>query len=337
MITMSGLGRLGQWGNQIFQYAFIRTYAKRHGIPYQCAPWAGQEFFGHEDPPVSVVLPDRNERRKPYPNEPEFGFPLPPEGPEFHGSNFTGWAQYHTSWYAPDKDFIQGLFRPTAETAFVYSPLLNRVKTPDSTLVVLHLRRGDAGRMIYFLTPILWCLEWLDTNWGRFNNPIFYLATEDVSLKPWFADYGVRTADDLGVAMRAISPRHYEYPWDKTGKFARQMTFFPDWYVMQNADVVVAAESTFGVSAAWTNTCIKEFWRPRLSLRGFEQCDPWDMDVSPREHLDDYPDIPGVQIDSNPDFASHWRNYKPRHPSVPETRQSILEWLRTHSAGKESP
>lgn len=328
---MSKLGRIGQWGNQIFQYAFLRTIAKRCQVPYQCPPWAGQVFFGHQDPPVTANLPSKHESFAPCSYEACFGVPIPPCGNEFCHCDYDGWAQFHTSWYAPDKEFIQGLYCAPEATKVKYGPLISSLRDRGDTIVSLHLRRGDAGRMIYFLTPIIWCLEWLETNLQRFTRPVLFLATEDASLKQWFTRYGVITADDLGVKFLPIAPDKYTFPWQRQLAFSRQMTFFPDWYVLQNADVVVAAESTFSVSAAWVNRSLREFWRPRLSLKGFEQCDIWNTEVSPREHLNDFPGIPGTQIDANPLYHSHWRSYKPKHPSVQETPHTIAAWITGHA------
>src|SRR5687768_4815779 len=54
---MSALGKMGLFGNQIFQYAFLRLCARASRAEYQCAPWSGQRLFGLTDPPVTVLLP----------------------------------------------------------------------------------------------------------------------------------------------------------------------------------------------------------------------------------------------------------------------------------------
>lgn len=329
-IQMTGHGTSGQWGNQLYTYSFVRTYAKRFEINYELPPWAGQVFFGHKDPPITDILPDHRERYEPYPWEPCFGTPIPPKGTEYHDRNFIGWAQYHGSWYAPDKEFIQGLFKATPGVAGLHDPYIEKLRSMGDTIISLHLRRGDSGRMIYALTPVIWCLRWLKENWKRYSNPVLFLATESVELKRWFKQYGVVTAEDLGVQFTAHPPALYKYPYDIGDHRARQLTFFPDWYIMQHSDVVVGSESTFSASAAWLNPTIQEYWRPRLSLQGFEKCDLWNEHVSPREHLNDYPFIPGTQIDSNPAFAPHWKGFKPKYASVPETDDMISSWIESN-------
>lgn len=329
-IQMQSLGKTGQWGNQVFQYAFIRTYASRNGIRYEVPSWAGQSFFGLDDPPISRRLPDRREHYGPSRHEERFGNPIPPSSNEYHDRNFIGWAQYHTSWYAPDKPFLQDLFTATPLLATQHEPLVDKLRQIGNPIVSIHIRRGDSGRLIYFFVPIVWYLQWLETNWSRFSNPVLFLATETLDYKRWFSHYNVITADDLGVSFQGTPHDKYSYPYDIGQHRARQLTFFPDWYILQHSDIIIGSESTFSASAAWTSRVNREYWRPRLSLQGFEQCDPWNMDVSPREHLNDFPGIPGTQIDSNPSFLEYWKGFKTTHPSVPETDEMIQSWLDAH-------
>ena len=322
-ISMKKLGIHGQFGNQIIQYAFIRTYAMRCGLDYRLAKWCGQYLFGHEDPPIDEKLPDWHESREPAQPDAIYGKPIPPVGDECAGRDVHGWFQYHTSWYAPDKPFIQSLFVPVSPARQRVVDTMARLRERGRTVVSIHLRRGDSGRLIFFFTPVVWCLKWLHQNWERFDEPVLFLATEDSSWAKYFHHYRPVLAEDLGIDYVHEAPDHYIYPYGRNYTDPRQLDFFPDWYVLQNSDVVVASDSTFSVSAAWTSTTIKEFWRPRLSLRGFEQCDPWDMDVVTREHLDNFPGIPGTQLDENSRFWGAWR---PKHPSVPETVEEIARW-----------
>jgi protein subunit release factor A len=47
VLTMSSIGKLGRFGNQLFQYAFLRICAERSGARIECPPWVGQALFGH--------------------------------------------------------------------------------------------------------------------------------------------------------------------------------------------------------------------------------------------------------------------------------------------------
>ena len=305
------------------EYAFLRTYARRFGLDYQCPDWGNKYLFGHNDPPVTTNLPTWLERREPCPHGDLYGVPIPDMGDLCVGHDYYGWAQFHTSWYAPDKEFIQSLFH-------VVSPERDRVlpalyNTMGDTVISLHLRRGDSGRLIFPLLPITWPLRWLHANWSRFKNPVLYIATENKTLAKHFHYYHPVMQEDLGIMPTGVPPPNYKYPHTKDNPSLQTVDWFPDWYILQHSDVILASDSAFSSSAAMMNHNIKEFWRPRLSLQGFEKVDPWNMPFITREHLDDWPGIPGTQIDSNLAFAHCWRGFRPKFPSVPETEEMIKE------------
>ena len=62
LITMSTFGTNGRFGNQIFQYAFLKIYAKEHDLQVQIPRWPiGEYLFGHQDPEISQILPQIRE------------------------------------------------------------------------------------------------------------------------------------------------------------------------------------------------------------------------------------------------------------------------------------
>ena len=68
MIAFNELGRYGRFGNQLFQYAFLRTTARRLGVKFFCPAWAGDGIF---------LLQDENERtRVPGPTDKSYQQPL---------------------------------------------------------------------------------------------------------------------------------------------------------------------------------------------------------------------------------------------------------------------
>lgn len=59
LITVTTMGR---FGNQLFQYAFARAYAEKHGFDFQCDPWLGSELFkGSQDKRITKRLPRKSE------------------------------------------------------------------------------------------------------------------------------------------------------------------------------------------------------------------------------------------------------------------------------------
>ena len=49
MIAFTRLGKMGQFGNQLFQYAFLRTTARRLGVRFYCPEWIGDKIFSLHD------------------------------------------------------------------------------------------------------------------------------------------------------------------------------------------------------------------------------------------------------------------------------------------------
>ena len=49
-VTMTSLGRNGGFGNQLFQYAYVKLYALRHGLTAKFPYWQGRELYRLADP-----------------------------------------------------------------------------------------------------------------------------------------------------------------------------------------------------------------------------------------------------------------------------------------------
>jgi hypothetical protein len=49
VISFKKLGQLGRLGNQLFQYAFLRTTAERLGVKFYCPEWLGDRIFQLND------------------------------------------------------------------------------------------------------------------------------------------------------------------------------------------------------------------------------------------------------------------------------------------------
>jgi hypothetical protein len=49
MISFKSLGKSGRLGNQLFQYAFLRTTARRLGVKFYCPEWLGDKIFKLND------------------------------------------------------------------------------------------------------------------------------------------------------------------------------------------------------------------------------------------------------------------------------------------------
>jgi hypothetical protein len=58
MLSMSNFGSNGRLGNQLFQYAFMRTWSERLGVKFAIPSWVGDEFFDLKDAHLRVHRTD---------------------------------------------------------------------------------------------------------------------------------------------------------------------------------------------------------------------------------------------------------------------------------------
>lgn len=299
-ITMSGFGNWGRAGNQFFQYAFLTGYAAKHGIELQLPKWVGTHLFGTHHPDISASLP-------PW-HEPGSGLshPTPPKQSELVNRDFHGYAQYHTSYFAPDRERIQKLFTPTKEIYYRLVHALDQLQHGSTggrkTVIGIHLRRGDYGRGIFPIVPTEWYLRWLSQHYAqRFGDTKLFISTEDKSLVKDFAEYNPIVVEDLGIELSDTPMKSCTYlRYDKTIKDKRAMDWYPDFYLLSHCDVILGPSSTFSFFAAMINKELKEYWRAELGCADFVKTDPWDSYPLLREHVRNYCHLKGVSLKSNP-------------------------------------
>jgi hypothetical protein len=264
LFTMRSLGTNGRFGNQLFQYAFLKIYARRHGLQVQTPAWIGQPLFGCNDPPLSRELPTICE----WCTEPEASLFINSRR-VFRDVDIWGWFQYHTSFYAPDQEYFRSLFAPMPAIAQPLDRAVSRLRTRGATIIGLHIRRGDFGYGYFYRTPTQWYLAWLERHWRTFEKPMLYIATDEPqTILPHFAAFNPLTAADLGPIDLPQAP------------------FFPDFYMLSRCDIAVISNSTFSVAACLLNRSGTAFHRPSLAGHGFVPFDPWNTPVLLPETLD---------------------------------------------------
>ncbi len=299
LVTLSRLGRMGRWGNQVFQYAFIRSYARTHGINYEVPRWIGQHLYGHDDPLLANTLPSYMEDREDGKYVAAQGYAFPPSGDAVVGHDFVGYAQFHTKYYQPNRDFIASLFQLTPDKQARFDAPVAQLRAKGKTVVGLHLRRGDTGRQIFYLTPNQWYLDWLNEYWPHLDDPVLFIATETPSDVEAFAEYNPVTSTGL-LSLTEDPYEFYNYLLpDMRAPTSSSMDWFPDWYFLTQCDILAIGNSTFGFTAAMMAKRLCECWRSRLSTQRFELINPWDEWPLTREDLRDFPGIPGTWYDTN--------------------------------------
>ena len=297
-ITMSMLGRHGRWANQLFQYMFLHVYAKQHDLTVQTAPWVGEQLFDIEPAPITVKLPPYFERLF------KSGEPFGPPTTGAIGRDFRGYAQYDINYFRPYRDFLRGLLRPTEALRDRMAPTVNRLDSLGQTRIGLHLRRGDYGRLIHYITPVEWYLDWLKVNWERFERPVLFVASEDRGLVDEFARYNPQTAESLGINLRAVPLPTYTYlECDLEDPEAHLLDFFPDFYLLTQCQHLLIPNSTFSFVAAMLSEHLEQCWRSDLPRQQFRRIDVWDTTPLTYETAEEYKHVPGVWLKHNP---PHW-------------------------------
>jgi hypothetical protein len=275
---------IGGFGNEFFWYIFGKTYARRHGLELEVNPWMGNALFGTNDRPHgSRRLPCIYEK-----SEHGVDDVVIPNAPPFKNVTFVGYFQYHTSYYAPCREYIRSLFEPRPEIAAAVGPGWTRLRERGRTAVGIHIRRGDYGYRYFYRTPTRWYLDQLEKIWPGLDRPFLYVAADEPdAVIGDFAQYAPASAGDLAPPL----PAH---------------DFYRDFYALQHCDVLLIPNSTFSFSAAMLNRNLNASYRSLLPARGFVPFDPWN---------------------SKP-LQQDWDSYVERYPLFPEIWRPMPAWRR---------
>ncbi len=308
VLRMSKFGRMGRWGNQVFQYAFLKSYALRNNLTVEIPAWIGEELYGFRDNPIGSKSLERVVEKGEHQIEdtiiPHLRMPL-------RNVDVEGWFQYHTSYYKPNQAYLMELFsEPSLPVLQRLTPIATRLREQGEDVIGLHFRRGDYGRNMFYITPVDWYVDWLKINYERYDKPVVFVATETLAildeLKAKFPQANYQTCETLGLDLKTKPLLHYNYlAKDKRDADPRQLDFFPDWFLLQSVcDAMLMPNSTFSFSAAWLSPFNKELWRSAPWLERFELIDPWNAYPAQFLKQKDFEHIPGLYLKTNP----YWKD-----------------------------
>jgi SAM-dependent methyltransferase len=255
MISATTLGQYDNIGgnssfaNHLFQYAALKIYAKEHNLVVNIpGDWVGRQLFeGGDDKPVS----ERPQKEKDFASSTDC---IWTSGEKLDGYNLKGYFQYHTSVYAPHKEYFKKLFVPKPELRKLGDDF---IKTLPSPLIGIHIRRGDYKRPPNRVAPIEWYINWLEENWERLGKPGVFIASDEPK--------------DVLEELKKYSP--VACNTDSEG-----LSVFLDHYILQYCDVLLTSNSTFSFTAAMLSNKGKEFYRPDYQKKTLVSFDPWDSD-----------------------------------------------------------
>lgn len=252
-IGMTNLGQNGRFGNQIFQYGFLRLLAERRGLRLELPDWLGRDLFNADEPLPGSPLPEMQE------NADLMVAAL--EGRAHVGDiDLRGYCQYHTACLRPYRaQWCDALAWRPAVTQLL-NEYLAPVTSGDFTLVAVHIRRGDFGYGPFWIAPTSWYLSWLAELWPRLHRPRLYVATDDAGIIGDFTAYNPMTAADLPPLPPGLG-------------------FLLDFECLRRADHVAVSNSSFSVAATLLNERASSTHRPDLVAGGLVPFTPWDTPV----------------------------------------------------------
>lgn len=254
-ITMRRLGTMGRFGNQLFQYTFLRCYQKRHGVDIEIPWWIGRYLFGHEDSYITHQFPAFAEKF-------EHGIDdtrIPNLEEPLDRVDVRGYFHYHTSYYAPDRQSIQRWFYPLPWIDDIASQAVTKLRSRGRRVVALHLRRGDYGFGHCFRAPSSWYRPWLAKWKQKWPDAVVYIASDEP------ATVCLELAEFSPVRLADLTRQPLPFP-----------DFYLDFYVLCHADAVAISNSSFSFFACMLNQRSVQFDRPVLQEEALVPFDPWD-------------------------------------------------------------
>lgn len=258
VVSLSTLGHNGQFANQLFQYMFLKLYAKVHDLRVEAPVWIGQFLFGASDPAVSMLRPTVGS-----PNNllPELAESLRADcDPPYKNVDFWGYFQYPTRFYFPHQTYIRSLFQPVPSIAAKLKVALDQLRSHGGTVVGLHLRRKDYGYEHFFIAPSQWYKDWLKGLWETLDQPVLFIASDDLAaVLPDFTEYHPVTSQSLGISLP-------------------EAPFYPDFYLLSQCDMLAISNSSFSFAASLLNESVSSCVRPHLPSRQLIPYDPWNSE-----------------------------------------------------------
>ena len=245
--TMSTLGKNGGFGNQIFQYAFLKIYAQENRLSVETPKWLGQELFGHKDREINQDLPVVFENNNEI---------FPGNGEIWKNVDIQGYFLYHTSYYRTHKEYFCSLFQPVAEIEALVKVAWEKLCSRGKTIIGLHLQLNSDENNNSVVASSEWYKIWLHGLWETLEEPVLFIASDHVEEinQGYFAEYNPITVRDLEVEV------NLEY-----------LNFF----LLSKCDFVAISNTAFAFAACLLNETGKYFFRPHFSTAKLIPFEPW--------------------------------------------------------------
>jgi hypothetical protein len=259
LVAMTSLGHNGQFANQLFQYAFLKLYALRHGVTATMPEWRGKYLYELDDPPLAgLALPELKFLAHLNVESELWDVEEPPVG-----VNVRGYFQETPACWRKHRQLLRRLFQlPSPIASAIEAWRASVTHGGQRALVAIHVRRGDyrklpADNMWLRMVPEEWYLAWLRTIWPTLRDPLLFVATDEPdAIRPIFNEFETVSATFAEAAQ--LLPN-----------------FLRDFEILRRADCLAMCNSSFSRMAAILAHPAQKCFLPTFQTKRFVPYEPW--------------------------------------------------------------
>ena len=254
IVSMSHLGTDGRLGHQFQHYLGLKIYAQNNNYQVETPDWIGRYLFeGCYHDPYILGYYETIEA-----NDPVFLASLQnKERPPAKAFNLKGGCFNPSTITQDEKKYIQKILRPLPYWREQINTFINILKQNDSnnrTIVALHIRRGDFIKDGRYVPSSKVYLDWLENFWNTFENPILYIASDDIN----------------NVIKDFTSYNPYSYK--NFNLINNNLAFLIDFFILAQSNIMVKAGSSFSALAALCNEKCSCFYYVNSQNDTIESC-----------------------------------------------------------------
>ncbi len=254
-VTMTSLGQNGRFANQLFQYAFVKLYALRHGLSLSLPDWQGRRLFGLNDDFCSIDALPRlsfngftdHDRLLWEAHDPPIDIDM------------WGYFQEVPDCWRRHRSFLRHMFQlPVEHRNAVAAWREDLTRGDERTLVAVHVRRGDYRELNlpwFHLVPEDYYIDWLRAIWPTLRDPLLFVAADEPD---------------------AIVPCFQEFaPIAKSAALDGLPGYVSDFEILRQAHYLAICNSSFSRMAAILASPIQSCFLPSFETKGFNTYEPW--------------------------------------------------------------
>ena len=261
--TIGDWKNFGRFGNQIYQYLFLKTYALKKGLKVQTRSSDGDYFYDLKDQKASLLLPiasDMSWEPDTYNADLTSSY-SDSSFPSFTGNDIRGYFLFHASKHIEDKVYIRSLFNVNPAISSKFENALTTLRKDGKKVLAIHIRRDDGVQ-----TPLKLYVDFINNNYDKLGKPNIYIASDGLNkvMKELNDNYS-DSLKNLTIFTENDFPEIIV-----SGKDSGH-NYFSDFYMLTQADYLLTSVSTFSNAAAMlneraeknqTDTGIPSFYRP---------------------------------------------------------------------------